>query len=695
MIKFVSILMLFISMPLLAQDNPYENKNRLRLDPKKPLKIEFSFAPLNKNPQAEDQMWIIIKDFKSQKLVKVQLQETGPDTSVFMGNYSITWIGGGEFVPEIYLAPQELLKSGDELKKVDKLIKEGLLLRKPYFLRTEKGVQYISVYENREQALRAFQEYRKTLQGKPVVDPAALDAQKKAQLSGEAAKLAGIVTAQELARKVLGDTELQKKDQGIKAFKALSAKEKEARKAEALRLSQEGMREFSKGQNQQAADLLLKSVNLDPETSLYRFQYGQILFALDRNNESIVTLRLADGPPVNPNERDFYIGINLYKLKENDSAIDAFDHVQKSGDKVFAANATFYMGAIEYSREKWDASQKHFEETIDISDDPKLSAQAETYIEQIAQIKQVEAERAKRVILSVTAGVNYDTNILLTPNLSTEAAVASDVAGIRGLLLATAEYRPVYTDRHEFSGILSYTDMYSYDTSLRPSSTLQKADPIILTVTAPYKYKGQVGKTGVQIGITPGYDSTRMDLEATGTRSEILTSEYVKIDGTIVMSEDWFSNYYLELRRDHSKIAVTSIEEDSNAARYTLGTTQTLFVDKKKTEAWIGEGILVNNVATGDNQYYNKIEVAGSYLTPSFWSTSWTTKVDYAYTNYTNSSAKRADTNTVITTGWRKPINEALSASATLSYTLNASNTETYRYDKYGIMTLLTWNKAF
>jgi len=664
---------------------------RLIIDSKKPIRLDYHANSWNKNPNASESYSLLFRDGKSGKLARIEVNETGPNTAQFVGYYTVSW-EDNELTPEFYALPSGTTKNF-EASKVEQMIKDGYLSRKPYFLRTEGGLQTISIYDSKDQAVSAFDKYRKTLNGKPIVDAAALEAQRRAQALLEAKRLADLAKLQELERIRLEQDEKKRKEELLRQQALLDAAEKARRQKLAQQLAQEALVLFQQNKLEEAESKFAKAVELDPANNSFYYQYGVTLYKNDKFQKSIVVLQNASGENVNENERDYFLALNFMKLKDYEKAHSNFTSIKSKKDKTLSAPAAFFAGVIDFQKEKYDDSKLNFEFVLDNSSDPKMDEQAENYIEQIANIKAFLAEKAKKFILTLNFGLNYDSNILSVSNSQADS-YPTDLAGFRWTYGGSGEYRMLYTEKYEFSGILTASDMYSTNKSFAAETSFQNTDPLVLNLSLPFKYKGVLLSKPFQGAVTAAYETINMNADASGSREVIVNSTIAKTDATFIMSEDWFSQYSLEWRNDKSLL--TTAEDDSPTAnKITLGTTNTFFQDKKKTTAYIGEFSYAFTNAGGKNQRSTKMDLGLTYMMPWKWETVATFKLGYYLANYPDHTTGRKDTDYALTAGLRKPINEKLSAVFSANYTINDSTLDSSAYKKYSIATSLSWNTSF
>ncbi|PWU19513.1 MAG: hypothetical protein C5B49_05695 [Bdellovibrio sp.] len=671
-----------------------EDARHLKLDTRRTLRVDYHSDAWNKDPQKVESSMLLIRDAATGKLVKIEVSETGPNTGLFVGYYQISFGSGEntptEVTPEVFVAPRELMKKGS-LKDIEKLISEEKLLRKPYFLRLEgKSIQAISVYDTKDQAVQAYQDFLVTGMGRPIVDRAAMEAQKQAQLAAEEKKQLDARAKAETERQRLEEEEKNKKLELLRKQAALDAVEKAKRIAQAKSLATEAMKLYEQEKFSEAEENFQKASELDPENQNYNFQYGVTLYRNEKYNPSLVMLKMVK-EDVDPTEKHFFMGLDYLKLKDFDSAYREFLDVKSKNDKKLSAAAAFYAGVIDYQKEHYDSAKGLFEFVLDSSSDPKIDQQAEAYIEQVANIQKFQEMQKKKFIVSANLGINYDSNILAM-NL---ANAPSDHAGFRGVYGGSVEYRAVYTPKNEFSGLISISDFYSTDNSFKADPTLQNLDPLVIDIKMPYRWKGQAFGKPYMLGLTPYFEDIHMNADGVGSRESILNSTALAFDQTFVVSDSWFSMVTLEARHDVSLTTPPSDADNLTANKFTLYTTQTLFLDSKKSSGCGIEAGFINNQAIGDNQSYNQVTVAGSYFSPVGTNKLWTNRLGVLNSNYPKHLTGRADNNISFSTGLRSPLTEVLSLNLGANFAHNQSSISNYTYDRWSLTTSLAWLQSF
>ncbi len=692
-----------------------QNKSTsLKIDPAKIIFIDFNFAPFNKNPDAAEEAILYFKDTVSGKLTKITLQEKNNNSPIFEGQFVIGWSENGELQAEIYLPPQKTAKSSGG--SVVKMIQDGTIPRKPYFLRSENGKQKLTIFNNADQAIAAYDQYRKMTaitvptvatpsigqnvnplaNNKPLVDPSVLEAQKKVELEKARELEIQKVKEQELLRKQLEEAEKIRQEEMKKQQEALLESEKQKRKDDAKLLAVEALKLYQLQKFIEAEEKFKNSIELDPSNTTYLYQYGVTLYKNEKFNEAIIQIKMSlDEEKIHPTsalyEKTFYKGLCHMKLKEYDHAAVDFITVSNSEDKTIGPSATFFAGIILFTQQKWEDSKKYFEKTLDISDDPKMSDQADSYIEQIINILQFEEKKKKRFTLDLGSGLTYDSNVLSISN-STASASALNKAGLRGLLSVGGEYRIAINELFENSFQIAYTDMYTTTTGFKGDANLQKADPLMLQYKLPFKFKGKLFSKAYQITLTPGYDSLNLNINESSTREKILTSSYLATDQTFIIDANYITTVGIEFRQDTSLVPDDSA---SNAAKMTLTNSNVFFQDAKKTRALLFNWGFASNNAKGDEKKYTKVDLSAGYLMPHLEKNTLTTLLALTSSNYAKSAAGRKDSGYTITTSYSKPFADNLKGAASLSYNSNNSTVETSKYDKLSIATTISWTGDF
>lgn len=470
----------------------------------------------------------------------------------------------------------------------------------------------------------------------------------------------------------------------------LSQIEKEKRIKKAALLAEEALEAFKKQKYQIAEKKFSESIQFDPENNKYYFQYGVSLYKNEKYSQSLLALNMADAGDFNLSEKYYYSGLNHMKLKEFDKASDQFAKARDENDVNVSPMAAYLNGLLKYQDSQLDQARSNFEFVLDNSNDPHLDKEAEKYLDEIDAIEAFNQKKSKKFNYSLLIGPQYDSNIL---NLSTQNTPLN-VEGVRLQYGATFEYRPIYLYNHEWSINTSLYDMYTWNTSFGVDPTLQKADPLMISISSPYKYKTKWNSKPFQITLTPGYEMVNMNADGVGAREQVTSSYFLKWDNNIFSSNDLNSSYSLEYRQDTSLIS-SAAADNQTATKYTLGTTQIYYLDIKKTRNWEGDAFYALNQALGSNQSYNKISLAATYAREWLWNSTINGKLEYVDTTYPTHSSSRKDNFINLSSSASKPINEKWTASLSLTYSIANSNITGYSYNKINISNVYTYAGAF
>jgi len=660
------------------------------------MNIEYGSPSWNTDSRKIDNAYMVMKDKNTGKMVQIQLEETEPDSSQFDGQFHVNLSDRG-LDPQVYVPPKELRNPERDYKKVHELITSNKLEAKPLVVKkNEKGQTVLDVYDTNEQAGKAQKiwEEQERLMGeakhqklvKPVPDKEKVQMAAEAEKQAALAKMALDAANHEAERVRLEQIERQKRIEAEKAAKAISEKERAARRARGQKLADEAMAHFSKGEFVQAEAKFREATELDPDNKTIAFRYGVTLYRLDKFNEAVVILKLAQVPANLEIEKQYFLGLTYYRLKELKPAKEALAAASKSNDPIMGPSSTFYLGVVQLAQEELEPAKASFEKVIDTSQDPQLDQQAEAYIEQIAQLLMFKKLQEKRWTLTGTLGMNYDSNVTYSPDNSTTGGT-TEIDDLRLVTIGDVAYRAVYNPRHEFQlkGNANLTN------SRRDSAAV--ADPFIYNLSTPYNMKGLAFGKGYILGIKPAYEMLYMDPNNTGTKDKILSSMVLDWDNTFVMKPDWIAVYSLIYRKDTFDITSSTGDDDFDASKYTLKTMQIVYLDKAKKNALIGNLGMTMNDAVGKNKKYNRLDFGATFTRPMKWGYAWNLGLNAYQVKYSDADPDRSDFNVALSTGLDKPIRDWVTWSISATYTKNDSTNETtYEYSKFVILTQAVFN---
>lgn len=675
-----------------AQTKPKSKAKRKAIEIDRQITIRYSAKPWNVDSKAVDSAFLIFKDGSTGRMAEIQLEESAPDSGEFTGRFAIVWSDANKVTPEIYIPPQTM----KNMQAYD-LVKKGQLPRKPIIVkRGVNGDKIIEVFERRDQAEAAWAAYQEELGArdrklmKPIPSQSDKEAADQAKHQSEMRQLLREARARENDRMLLEETERKLIASRQKAFNVLSESAKAARRAKAKAAAEEAQAAYNAGDYLKAETKFHEAIEADPIELSYYYRYGIAQFRNEKFNPAIVSLRISPETPATALERKYFMGLVHLKLKELEPAAKIFDQVGASKDPVMAPSALFYKGVIHFSEEDFEAAKKAFEDVLDTSQDPRLDEQAESYIEQIAAALTFKKMQEQKFSATGVVGLMYDSNVLLAPNNLPTISSASRKNDIRLMTIGNFEYRPILNQKHE----LTTKVMASLTNS--SNASLSTADPWVYTFEAPYTYKGILWEKGWRSTVRPGYELLYMALSADQAKKNLLSSPYIAFDNTLVMHQNWFSNYVLQIRKDNSSIPFTDAADNATAMLYNLKSTQTFLLDNTRQEALLVNGGLGYNKAEGQNKTYKKLEVGVTYARP-IGTYAWNAGLSYYYLTYptTTPSNGREDNNTTFTTGFSKPIKDWFTWGVLGSYATNASSQAAYSYNKITVLTTATFTSLF
>ncbi len=667
------------------------------------LEILYGSSPWNIDSTRIDSAELFVRDSKTGRILKILLEETEPDSSTFKGNFSVGWAKDEDINLEVYIPPENIRGNNNQLNLFIGKIREGKVGRKPVVYKKDKdNKQIVDVYDTKEQAELAYKAYlekvkqeavQKNFAQPPVtvVKKADEEAAALAARQAKLAELAALAASREEQRIRREQVERQKAEERLRLQKELQEAEKRKQKEQAKKLAEEAIELYKQGDFLRAESLFKRSIELDPSDTSYYFRYGVSLYRNEKFEEALTTLKLAEVDEATNIEKNYYLGLIHFRLKELDPAIAKFTLVRNSKHEIMSPSAAFYEGVILYTNEQFEPSKDSFEYVLDNSKDPRLDEKAEEYIERIANALAFKKKQSHRHDFTLTLGTTYDSNILFYPDNQSTQGLATDIGGMRMLETFNYQYRAIY--QREFDWTLSLTHLYLYSFD----SGLQTADPMIMNVKSPLNWKGVMGGKGYKFSVSPGYEFFYMDtIEGEGKNppaTNILRSALLDLELTLIMRDNWFSAYIIENRLDDSRLELTSVDDDADATLTTIRTNQTFFLDKAKKRAVQAGGGYTLNSAKGDNRLYHKYLVNFSYSQPfqKWKDASWNTRLDLFHLDFYKSNTGRADTNYSLTYALSKAQNSWMIWGASLNYTVNNS-IQANQYTKYSALFTVTFD---
>ena len=653
------------------------------------VKIVYGSSSWNVNSAAVDSAFLFLRNKQSGQVIKVVLEETQPDSSSFIGDFSVQGKDLNQY--EVFIPPQNIRSSDEAVKKFNQLLSQQQVEKKPTALRDGRARMSLEVFDTAEQAERAEKLYAQEKEAsgkkKPKLDPnqqlmadvEKSDEQKK-QEKESAQREADRIRAEQIEKQKIIARQQQ--------MDKLTEAQRNLQLEQAKKLAELGMKDYQNGRFSSAEEKFRKSAELDPKNSSFHYQYAVSLYKNNKPDQALVMFQVSQVDVNLENEKKYYMALCHYRLKEVKSADPLFVEVANAGDKILSPSALFYRGYLLYEQEKFAEAKGSFEKVIDTSEDPQLDKRAEEMIEQIIQAQQFKELQSKRWNLGLGLGSMYDSNVLLAPDNQTSQGTALQQGDLRWLLTASLEHRAVVEKNWEWAP--KFSTFYMYSTKTAVSS----ADPFLATLFLPVNFKTLFLNKHSQWQVGPGYETLFMDADSSGNRENILNSLYVSGKQMLVVRPDWISTHELEVRQDKSLLSSSTGDNDYDAMKYLARATETFFMNPARSEMIMPTLAYSANIAKGDNRYYRKFEFGTSYVQPSKWLGSWISTLGFYQLHYSRSNPTRTDTNLSFSTGFSKPwLN--LNWGLTANYSSNTSDSASNHYSKYTILGIVSWNNAF
>lgn len=653
------------------------------------LRIVYGSPSWNLNSLAIDSAFLFLRNKQTGQVIKVVLEETAPDSSRFVGDFSLQLQQAKDLsLYEAYIPPQDVRGSEEAVKKFNQLLSQQKVEKKPMAIRDLRGRNTLELFDTTDQAERAEKAYT---QERLAANTKPNDKQKLMEdlEKGEQQRKVEKENAQREADRIRAEQIERQKIIGRKQqLEKLTEAQKNLQLEQAKKLAEMGMADYQSGRFSTAEEKFKKSVELDPNNTSFYYQYAVALYKNNKADQALVIFQIAKVDPGLENEKKYYMALCHYKLKEISSAEPLFDQVGKSEDKILAPSATFYRGSIFFEQEKFPEAKTSFEHVIDISEDPQLDRRAEEMIEQIIQAQQFKELQAKRWSVSASVGTMYDSNVLLAPDNQTSQGTTLQQGDTRYLLAGSVENRAIVKKDYEW--VPKFSTYYLYSSKTAVSS----ADPFLLTLYFPLNIKSIFLNKSSQWQVGPGYEILYMDADSSGTRENILNSTYANGKQSLVVRNDWISSHELEVRQDKSLLTDSVGVNDYSAMKYSAKITEIIFLNPARSEMIMPTMSYAANIAKGDNRYYRRFDIGTSYVQPSKYLGSWISSLGFYQLHYSRAVPTRTDTNFSFSTGFSKPwLN--LNWGLTATYSTNTSDSSSNQYSKYSVLGTVSWNNAF
>ena len=678
-----------------------ENSNeRASITNSKPVQIFYEKLSWNQKPNQVEQGFMYLRDQSTGKLLEIVLTETEPNSGIFNMDYDTGGFELKKIALEVYSAPQSMLKDGRRLEIMKELIAAGTLKRKPFLLRIlrQKG-QLVDIFDNKEKAIAAYNLYRKELGLSPdsktesIIEVANKDKATRKKiidtstlqsmfLANEKSQAATNAKNQEL-REVMRKLEETRRKEIISRSKKWSAKKTAKNSDKATQLIKRAVKNIKAEQFSKSMKNFLKASDLTPQQEDIYQQYGVSLFRDKKYNQSIVVLDLSRPSDNRIDEKDFYLGVNYFQLKDYKVASRYFKGIVDRKSKAFGPSAAFYLGRALIEINEFEKANEAFQYVLDYSSDTKLDKRAEKFIEYSIDRKRIAEKRANWFFFDGVLGLMYDSNIILAADQAREQGTVQG-EGIRFLTQLSPRARPYYTETDEISIRLDFTNLKSFDTDFSSNPDAETADPIIYSINVPWTHRTTLGEKAYFFDLSPAYETIIMDLDGTGNAT-ITESLKLEFNNTLVVSNKLIAKGDCFFSSNDSNILGDESAADSTAGGLRL--SGIFILNKDRQQYLIPEfGYQVNNANDGAFAF-NRVDLGVSYTQSVFDSFVWNSRFAYFLANYENT---RVDNNYSLSTGLSRRLSSHWNWALMGTYTINDSTTN--QFNKYNIVSTFSFS---
>ncbi len=668
----------------------------------RPLAVYYEKVSWNENPTAIESGYMYLRDNQSGELTELLLHETKPDSGVFSTQFPIGALKQARIATEIYSAPPSMLVKGNRLELMKTFIEDGSIKRKPFLLRVlrNKG-QVIDIFDTKGQALTAYEEFKTQLglaadgtesqsiieiaNQKGAIKTKAVDSSTLQSLfmANESGQQATNEKNAEL-REVLLNIEKKRRAKVKAEEKVWPASLEKANEKKAVDTVKSAVTKLTAGELEGSMNEFLEASNLNPSEEDFYQQYGVSLFRNKNFNQAIVVLQNSSPSKNRLAEKDFYIAMSFFQLKDYPNAVEYFDKVIQSGNASFGPTSAFYKGSALIELQEFDKAKEAFQYVLDNSKDPKLDQQAEKYIEYSLDRKALAEKQSNWFFLDGVLGLIYDSNIILADDQLLGRGDITNENGWRFLAQVTPKFRPYYSEKNEINIALNLTTMKSFTDGFATNARAETADPLLLGLSVPWTHRTTIGGKGYFFDLAPGYDSIIMDLDGTGAAT-ITNSTKLDFRNTWIINKNWIAKGDLSLSSNDANILGDETSADAFGTALRLSS---IFILNKDLERYLIPDIGYRiNAAEASTFAFNRIDFGLTYTSSIFDSFMWNNRIAYFLANY---ESNRTDNNYTLSSGVSKRINSHWNWGLMATYTIN--NSTTNQYDKYNFVSTFSFS---
>lgn len=668
----------------------------------RPLSIYYENIGWNENATQIESGYLYLRNKNSGEIKELNLTETKPNSGVFVIDFPVGTLKEKTMAAEIYSPPQSMLRSQNRVSFVRALIEDSSIRRRPFLLRViaNKG-QLIDVFDEKEQAIQAYNEYRKkmglsndALESDSIIQVTTEEKLHKKQpidtstlqslfMANEKDLSSSNRKNQEL-REVLKAVEEKRRNAVLDEAKNWTPSQVSYKKKKATAAIKTAVASIKEQKFDISFEQFLQASDLNPTSEDLYQQYGVSLFRGKKLNQSIVVLQLSKPSEDRTPEKHFYLGMNFYQLKDYENAVAEFDKVLTlPKNKSFAATSAFYKGSALIEIQEYEKAKAAFQFVLDNSDDPKMDERAEKFIEYSMDRQALEKKRSNWFFASGVLGLMYDSNIVLARDQAREQGLVTGAEGWRLLTQVSTQARPYYSDSDELRVGFDLTALKSFDNSFGSNPTAEQADPYLIGLNVPWTHRGTLGGKGYFFDLTPGFEAIVMDLDNTG--NEVINqSAKLDFNNTLVANKNWIAKWDVFLSVNDSDILGDTESADSFTAG--LRFSSIIILNKDLERYLIPDISYRTNDAEGADFAFNRVDLGITYTSSVFGNWMWNSLLSYFLANY---QSLRVDTNYSVSSGVSRRINRNWNWGLMASYIVNNSNINAY--NKYNVVSTFSF----
>ncbi len=410
--------------------------------------------------------------------------------------------------------------------------------------------------------------------------------------------------------------------------------------------------------------IVFSSTAFAGETASFELHLTKGILAIDQKEyiKAIEVLKTALKQKPDDLSANLYLGIALCSSGNEQEGEKLLKKALKL--EPLSLRANFEMGTLYYKRGIYDEARDYFETVRRHTPGTDLSDSAEYYISEIEKKK----VKVKNWAVSISAGMQYDSNVILEPSDGTLPEGISGKSDWRGFTYIDGKFTPSVTDNLTVG--MTYSFYQSIHRELYDFNVQQHLPGIVLNYSAS-KY--------LFFRLLYFFEYTNVGKE------DYLFAHTISPAITIAEGKGFFTNFQYKFQeKDFKNTPVFLTNSERDGSNNLVGITQYIPIDNVVTASL---GYTYDN-DSADKNYWSYRGNSGELGVRVDFGKGWNLDLSGIYyrkdykAEYPDTDEKRKDTTKTCITNLTKSFDSKVDITAGWLYEKNSSNIDIYDYKR-------------